>query len=84
MKVSQELVKLRRVLESIGSGSAGGTNMKLIELEQADGDPAFVNPKDGVAWLEPRGVDKTRVHFTGGSSTVVKGTPAEVAELLED
>lgn len=50
-----------------------GLKVELVELEQQDGDKIFVNPKDGIAWLEPRGSNRTRIHFTGGSATTVKG-----------
>ena len=83
MKASKELAAIQRCLRELNTINGSG-KVKLIELEQGDGDPVFVNPKDGIAWLEPRGGTKTRIHFTGGSTTIVKGTPAEVAELLED
>lgn len=56
-------------------------HVKLVQLEQIDGDPEFVDPDD-VSRVEHRTADSSRIHLKGGKNFVVKGAAIDVRNFI--
>ncbi len=73
-KVSREILLLRAQV-------ADSAMTRLVEFEQSDGDPIFINPRDVSIVEAHRG--GARVVMKSGEEKTVVGTDADVASRLE-